>query len=494
MLGSVANTLFAAATALFLIPRYVQTAGPRLFGAWSSSGDLLSWLQYFDFGLTNLLLIKIAAAHGMGNERQIGRILASGALLTAIGSMLVVALGVAISFPLATWMRVEGAEAEQLRNVFLIATGASALALFNFVFVSFGQGVQRTGYMTFMATFSLVVSFLVSFYLVNRGFQLYAIAYGLLARSLVLFAGGVAFIIFCRLKGVLGPLKLDKLHLREMLHLSPFTMVGGLAYAAMTTMETVLVTMLLSPTLTTVYVLTRRGADLCRGLADMVGFASQAGFAHLLASDARKRALQVFAEINSVRSAVAFSLAAAYIAANPSLCAVWVGPQFFGGIALTALMGIQMVVGGGAFMVNYLYRSTGQIRCGSLLLVAEAVIRIGFAAGLLLWLGLVGIPLAAIITASASSWITFRLLKRQVPDAEPQSPLVWRVLIPQIVLIGLAVLVASQVQVASWLVVIGIGTGFLITGILISIGLDRNVRSTATLLLKKFRRVENGTG
>jgi hypothetical protein len=198
--------------------------------------------------------------------------------------------------------------------------------------------------------------------LVTRGFQLYAIAYGLLARSIVLMIGGLFFLFLCRRSEVIGPLRLVREPTVEMLKVSPFTMLGGLAYAAMTASESILITVLIGPVATTVYVLTRRGADLCRGLADMVGFASQAGFANIVASGDRHRALSVFGQVNSARNAVAISLAAAYVAVNPSLCGVWVGSEFFGGVALSALMGMQLVIGGGAFMVNYLYRSTGDIR------------------------------------------------------------------------------------------------------------------------------------
>src|SRR5947209_4163631 len=78
--GSTANTLVVAVQAVILIPLYLHFVGNRLYGAWLASGDILVWLQVFDLGLPNLLIQRIGAADGAGDDETIGEYLATGAV------------------------------------------------------------------------------------------------------------------------------------------------------------------------------------------------------------------------------------------------------------------------------------------------------------------------------------------------------------------------------------------------------------------------------
>ena len=72
--GERASTLIASIQSVILIPLHIAHIGPRLYGAWLGSGDILVWMQAFDFGLPNLMIQRIGEAHGRGDAAQVAEI------------------------------------------------------------------------------------------------------------------------------------------------------------------------------------------------------------------------------------------------------------------------------------------------------------------------------------------------------------------------------------------------------------------------------------
>ena len=172
--------------------------------------------------------------------------------------------------------------------------------------------------------------------------------------------------------------------------------------------ESALVAIFAKPELATVFTLTRKAIDVARALMDMVGAAVEGSFAHLVSSDQRHRALQIYAEITSLPLSVAIVMASAYMAANPSFVSLWVGSSQYGGIMLTILLAVRFVVVCGSHLMNNLYRATGPVMQGSLTVLVESVIRVPLMIGLMNWLGLPGVPVAGILTAGISGWLAYR--------------------------------------------------------------------------------------
>src|SRR3989442_13928314 len=129
----------------------------------------------------------------------------------------------------------------------------------------------------------------------------------------------------------------------------------------MTQSEIGLIAGIVRPEAAVVYALTRRAADVGRAFVDMLGFASYGGFAHVVGSDQKAKILQTRSEILSLHLTLGVAVAAAYVAVNRSLVDAWVGPSHFGGIALTAFMGLQGLVLGHSYLFNLLYRATGRV-------------------------------------------------------------------------------------------------------------------------------------
>jgi hypothetical protein len=177
-----------------------------------------------------------------------------------------------------------------------------------------------------------------------------------------------------------------------------------------------------------VYALTRRAIDGLRNLLDSIAWAVYGGFSHMVTADDRHRARSVLHDVLWMRLALACLCAGIAIAVNRAFVGLLFGAENFGGMWLTAAFGLQMVLGGQAFLSNFLLRAAGQVREGSLLLAAEAVARVTAMIAGLYAVGLAGAPWAAAIVSVGAWLVMLRQLDRVLPAsavspaaAKPQS-------------------------------------------------------------------------
>lgn len=455
--GSTAGTFIVTIQAAVLIPLYISHVGPRLYGAWLASGDFLVWMQTFDLGLPNLMIQRIAVAYAGRNDRNVSEWLGTGMAMLACVSALIAAAGIGISFLIPRFFGLGGAEADQLRQCFQMASLAAGLNLFSEVFFAFSRAVQDTTFMNVTRVVATLGGFAVSFGAVLSGLGLWALPLGLTVRAALALTGGMIFMLRRYGYDVKRYLSFSKAVAHEFAAIAPATTLGGLSYSLMTQSDTALVGILRGPELATVYNITRKLMDACRGLVDQIAAASYGGFAHLIGSPDRGRALQVYAEIRSVRLWLAISAAAAFMAVNGPLIRLWVGGKMFGGPALTIFLGLQMIVGGESYLINYLYRAAVSVQKGSLALVVEALGRSALAVAFLLWLGLPGLALGAVVAGSAASFVVLRWTTRELSIfAKAPRPLPARTLVARAFVLSAAVFLCIAIggHINSWLAVV----------------------------------------
>jgi O-antigen/teichoic acid export membrane protein len=371
------------------------------------------WIQSLDAGIPNLLTQRVGAAVGRGDRTEAARWSITGlVIVSAIGGLLAAA-GIATAPVVARWARVEPADGPMFVACFRAGVAASTLLLYANGFVGIARGVQRTEVTSASQAAGALAGLVVSVVLILSGWRLWALASGLAVRGAMAFGGGV---VFSRQGDrALWRAAPSMATAREIGGLAPSMIAASVGSVLATNSEIVLVTTVFGPVAAAVYALTRRAIDALRNLLDSIAFAVNGGFAHLVAAADRHRARVVLREMLWIRLALASLTGAVAIAVNRVFVTLLFGPAQFGGVWLTAAFAVQMVVGGQSFMANYLLRAAGEVRQGSWLLAAEAVVRAaGIAAGLQA-IGLVGAPLSAVAVGAAGLFVNLRRLERTLP-------------------------------------------------------------------------------
>ena len=453
LLGSTTNTVIVSVQALLLAPLYLHFVGSRLYGSWLASGELLVWMQAFDLGLPNLLIQRIGAADGAGDDKTSGEYFATGTLVLLLLSLTCLGAVLVLSFFVPGWLKLDASEARQLSACFQIAAVPTAALLLNNSVVGLSRALQDTSWMNGCVVISGLVGFAVSAILVFMGFGLKAIPLGMSARALIVVAGSLVFLWFRVRPSIWRNFRLSRRALVDFGRAVPSTTCAGIAYTSLTQSDSVLTGLVLGPEAVPIFVLTRKGADLIRSVLDSISYSTYAGFSHLLGSDDQSRARQIYEEVASIRLSLAVAATAAFVAANRQLVSVWVGPEQFGGYLLTLLIALHSIVAGTSYLMNSLYRATGAVVRGSLMLVIESAVRIPLVVLGMATLGLIGAPIAGLMTASISALVVYRWTTARLgADAlESESSLL---LVVQGAILCTGALVALVPDTPSWLSVL----------------------------------------
>lgn len=482
------NALIVGIQAIVLVPLYLHATGPRLYGAWLASGEVLVWMQAMDLGIPNLMIQRIASAYGRNERSRAADWSATGIFVVAIISVLIGGAGVLIALALPGLVDAAPADRALLSGSFAVGTLATCGTLLANGIVGMARAIQDTYFLSAALVVSALAGLITSLVLILNGWGLWAIPLGLVARAAVGLGAALIFAVYVWRVHFAVPFRIVPGILKELLTTSPVTALGGISYTVMSQSEIVLVATLVGPELAVVYALTRRAADLGRSFVDMIGFATYGGVAHLMSSADAETVRRIYGRILALHLACAFAVGAAFLAVDRSLLNVWVGPSFAGSLGLIFLMAIQSIVLGHSYLLNLQYRAVGRVVEGSLALVIEALVRVPLLATMLLLVGLPGLPIASTATAFASAVIVRRRTVRQL-GGQPitaRAPAVWTV---RALISGVAATLAVAVLMPRWSYVLITGTVIFAGGCLALIWVDPRLRpilgSTARQLLPR---------
>ena len=420
VLGGYATTAFVAVQGLILVPLYLHFIGPRLYGVWLASGDILGWLSLLQMGSASLLVQRVSRALG-GNERDLaGAYYATGlAILLFLSGLVVVgALFVAHWFP--GWMRLVGPDADLASVCFIVAAVATAMNIVGDGVASLAQAVQEPLVRAVATVCAGILGLATTIALLFLGRGLWAIPVGMLVRNGSLLAANIGNACWLYRGRIGRPFRPTVKVLKETGKLS-FSMFGAsFGNALLGRSEAPIIAIMLRPELATVYVLTRRGADVVRMLINQFNSPAFAGFSHLVGAQQRQRAWEVHREILRLYVPVSTLLIAAYLALNQTFMAVWVGKGQFGGSVLTILIALGTLVGSRSAFLGFLLGASGELVRSNVLVLVESMARLPLMIGLLAALGLPGIPLAALLTALVAGETAQRWTREALtPDAGP---------------------------------------------------------------------------
>ncbi|RYD86073.1 MAG: hypothetical protein EOP84_00175 [Verrucomicrobiaceae bacterium] len=468
-----ANTLIVAFQSILLLPLFLRYIGKAAYGAWGGTGDILLWMQAFDLGLPNLMGQRIAAAHAQNDRTMVGRWLATGLLVLGVVSLLLIAVALGLSpFLPRLFSDLSSTDAERLSKAFALAGIGAGLVMINNGALVYARSVQRPSFLNAVMTGAALANLGVTLFFLLRGAGLYAIAYGILARSLLQSFASTIFVVIELRRGLSESFRFDKSVFGEAMKLMPATLLGGLAYAALNQSELLILNLTVGAVATASFLGIRRAAELVRALSDSVAFSSYSSFAHLVSSPDQERAGTVLEELTDIRVVLSIVLLTPYLAVNSSFVLVWLKGQVFPDPLLTLAIAAQTLVIGGGFLANYLYRASGELVRGSWFLALEAVVRVAAMYGLSKIFGYIGLPIGAIVTA-LPAWILtqhalgIRLHKRHRPTSIRGK--IWAVRAS--ILVAASVVGFTAVH-ASWAYVLGVATSAAAGAFLILLGVE----------------------
>jgi O-antigen/teichoic acid export membrane protein len=402
---------------LILVPLYLRFIGIEAYGSWLASGNVVTLLSVLDIGFNLIVTQRLATAIGAGDDNRFVREVGSSLGLVLAGFVFVSAVTFVLSPWIPGWINAPASQTAALRRAIVLAGIGAAAQVIALSMWSVLQAWQ----LAFLCEFNLLISSVLGLTatLIALFRRIGVVAFGV-GAVVTGTSAAILLISVVALEWRRRKLPLPMIKLRgssELFRYSSPVIVGRITLSLVNDGQSVIVSACLNPTAAAILSLTSRTFTACRTILEPIIGSSFAGIAHLVGESAshsgRVRAvLQELFTIIGVSAALMLGMASAL---NVSFGRLWVGPERFGGVALTIVICMATLAVSINNVQGMIVTALGNIRGPAWCSLLEVGIRVPLTIVLLLFLGIVGAPLAACATSLAiGSWYLFRLLRRKL--------------------------------------------------------------------------------
>jgi O-antigen/teichoic acid export membrane protein len=402
---------------LVLVPVYLRFISIAAYGSWLASGNVVTLLSVLDIGFNLIVTQRLATAFAAGDDNRFVREVGSALGLVLGAVVFLSSLAFILSPWIPGWINAPASQTAALRRAIVLAGLGAAAEVIALSMWSVLQAWQLAFLCEFNLLISSVLGLAATVIALFRGIGVVSFGVGAFVTGT---SAAVLLISVVALQWRRRKLSLPMIKLRgssELFKFSSPVIVSRITSSLVNNGQSVIVSACLNPTAAAILSLTSRTFTGCRTLLDPIIGSAFAGIAHLVGESAshsgRVRAvLQELFTIVAISAALMLGMA---VALNVSFGHLWVGPERFGGMALTILICMATLAVSINNTQGMILTALGNIRGPAWCSLLEVGIRVPLTIVLLLGLGIIGAPLAAFATSLAiGSWYLFRLLRREL--------------------------------------------------------------------------------
>jgi len=375
MIFGYASLATSLARNILFVPIYLHNIPLAEYGAWLATGGALALILINDFGLSGVVIQKISLSLGARDFRALGSLAGSALTVGSLMALLLTAISLACVPYLPGLQQLTSSQKHIVVNCFFIAVSANALGLAATTAMSVIRSLQMAVAAGSIALAADVSNISITLLGLLYGHGLYAIAAGMLARSVVVaLAGGIVLAIVCSRRQYLT-LIFSWRAVRELLADSSRFFLSSVAMKMQSQANVVFVSSILGPSSAAIYGLTIRAHETVMMLIGQINSALVPSVTHLFGSGnlARFRAvlLRLLLSVASI-SALALSLTAIL---NMGFLHLWLVNQHFLGQDVSILTAIALFTTSLAYVAYDALVSQGQFNFVSKVFIVSSLVQ-----------------------------------------------------------------------------------------------------------------------
>ena len=394
----------AIASGLVLVPLTINAVGPRSYGLWLATGELLGYAGMVDLGVLGVLPWMVAEADGSGDRKRLRALVANG---VAVGT--VIGLGYAI-VAVVLWVlvpatvNVPAADRSALARPLLLLVAVTAAAYPLRTFTALLNGLQDAVFNGVLNVAQSATYFAIALIGFSRGWGLYALA--LASASSTVVAVGASFgrtlVIAPDLLGQWPRPQLATI--RSLLTNGLGVWIAGFGWRLMAASTSMVIALVGRTEWVAIYSCTSKLSALSTQLTWVLPDSGLVGLSQLHGEGRpQSRVRAVVMTIVRLHLVLAGTAACAVLVFNAAFVTSWVGAEYFGGHALNLWLAGGIVV---STLVHALVTTASvlgnRLKVGAATIangVAQTTLAFGFGA----WWSLGGIAAASVVAALATS-------------------------------------------------------------------------------------------
>lgn len=401
------------ATSLVVTRLLLQQLGKAVYGMWTASSALLACAAFAELGLFGVLPWMIAESDGKQDHTRIRALLTQGlALGLGVSVVFLVAAGsLYLALPLVVHLRQE--DLDLLRGPLLAMVALTALLFPLKVFNAALTGLQDVGFVGGIGIMQVTLSTILTLALTLLGHGLYGLALGTALPALIGSLLALGRTVSRR------PDLLQHWRRPQFSEFAPFVSgglgawMGSVGWQLAASMDSVIIAHVGQAAMVPVFAVTARLGLTLMQVSWTLPDSALVGLAQLNGEGAPERVRDVVSALVRMHLLMAGGIVLVLLACNPSFVPLWVGKGLFGGTALNAAIALNVVA---TSLVHSLVGPVAvlgfRVRVGVATLF-NGLLHVALAIPLGRWLGLSGIALATLLSASLTTLpVGLRLLQR----------------------------------------------------------------------------------
>jgi O-antigen/teichoic acid export membrane protein len=397
MFFSCVGLIISLARNILLVPIYLHKIPLPEYGAWLATGGALALMLVNDYGLSGVVTQRISASYGAGELDTLGR-LAGSAL--AIGTLLAIGLA-AVSLVFVPFLpglaTLSPSEGHTVVMCFVFAIAANSFGVMGATALSVIRSLQEVtvvGTITLVAETANVALILVGLF---SGYGLYALAGGLLVRSLIIAGGGLVGVWYLCARSVGIAVKIEAAAIRDLLGEASRFFVSSIAIRVQAQANVFFVGSILGPASAAIYSLTVRAHDTVLSVIVLINGSLVPSVTHLLGSGDIARFRVVVLRLLIFLAALTALAMTITVILNPAFLALWIGKHAFAGQSVSILMAAAVFITSIVSIAYDALLAQGKFRLVTRFFFLTGILQVVLLASLLRW-GVWVAPFVTIVT------------------------------------------------------------------------------------------------
>jgi len=466
---------------IVLVPLYLHYISAAEYGAWLATGGTLVQLLVSDFGFGGVILQRTAAASGAGDREHLSVIVGTAWMTSVVIAVTLSVASALISPFLGGLLHLDVSVAGEVIDCFLLSIAANAIGVIATISGNVLRGLQKAVGVGVIQFLGEVVVIAVTVVMLYRGSGLYALAGGMVARSLfAALATAIQAYRVCVLELRLAP-RARTAEGRQLAVDSIRLFVVSISMRLLTRSDVFFVGVVMGSASAAVYGITTRILDTITMLMSQLTTALLPAMAHLYGGGNRRRFRDLLIRIIPVLAALALTGLATAAAVNGNFVSLWVGREFFGGYGTTFAFAAAAYVSFTGFISYDVLMAAGRFQFIARTFAIFSLAQVPLTLLMLRIFGMVGAPLAALISATLWSVVMWRQVPRVLaPETVSYRPLAFGVGISVAVMLVVVSIAGRLVpNTTSWadFAMTGIATGTIMLAAILL--LSRSIREAA---------------
>jgi O-antigen/teichoic acid export membrane protein len=392
------NTTLQLVT-LLVTPLYLDLTSQELFGLWLTLGSVLGWIKLGDMGIGMALTRSSVEALEKNNYDLLRRLIYGAILSFLVLGVIFSGIGYLLTDTLVEMFEISGAIESDFRKTFYVLL---SVALIGPCFGVFGSVIEAKQHMAFQQINHTVITLLsigVNVLLLFLGFGIIAFAFGLLFSALIIPFIEVIYLRRIDKRIDFFPIKTTKKDIISLLKFGGLFQILKIANLVSTSTDSIIIASILGTSFVSIYIFTGKLAFLFSiVLISIIPSVLFPGITQLFELGDKEKIARIYIKLSNISIRLGLFIGVFYPVVNESFVNLWVGSENYGGLELTVIFVVWIVLESFLRGITAIIYSSGELHGLAVVSFIEAGLNILLTLYFINSLGLFGVALATILS------------------------------------------------------------------------------------------------